>query len=116
VLDNSGSGYDLYRPQLFAMMLDHYLVIVGNDRRVPPRLRRAFFRQIVRHYRRYRPADGYPVPGGVPGLKHHLVRHGSYEAYALLRAFYRRVPRSRVEVKAAPPAGERQLVEPAPVG
>jgi CDP-glycerol glycerophosphotransferase len=81
--------YDRYRADLFALMVDHYLVIVGNERRVPARLRREFFRRIVRDYRRYRPPHGYPAPGGVPGLKHRLVAHGAYAAYAVLRAVYR---------------------------
>jgi CDP-glycerol glycerophosphotransferase len=89
VLDHNAPAYDLHRAQLFAVMVDHCLVIAGNEARVPPRLRRAFFRQLVRHYRRYRPAGGYPRPGGVPGLKHRLVHHGSYAAYAGLRAVYR---------------------------
>jgi CDP-glycerol glycerophosphotransferase len=95
MLDNTAPTHDLYRPQLFALMVEHYLVIIGNDLRVPPRLRRAFFRRIVQHYRRYRPTGGYPVPGGVPGLKHRLVHHGSYGAYAALRGLYRQMARSQ---------------------
>jgi CDP-glycerol glycerophosphotransferase len=78
-----------YRPVLFHVMIDHYLVIVGNDRRLPDALRKPFFRRMAQDYRRYRPAAGYPVPGGVAGLKHRLVRHDRYGAWAALRAVYR---------------------------
>jgi len=78
-----------FRPVLFRVMVDHYLVIVGNDRRLPDPLRKPFFRRMAQDYRRYRPATGYPVPGGVAGLKHRLVKHDLYGAWAALRAVYR---------------------------
>jgi CDP-glycerol glycerophosphotransferase len=78
-----------FRPVLFRVMIDHYLVVVGNDRRLPDALRKPFFRRMARDYRRWRPAGGYPVPGGVAGLKHRLVRHDLYGAWAALRAAYR---------------------------
>ncbi|HET9517440.1 MAG TPA: hypothetical protein VFO77_06940, partial [Actinoplanes sp.] len=64
-------------------------VILGNDRRLPPTLRRDFFRRTAADYRRWLPPGGYPVPAGVPGLKHRLVRHDAYGAYLALRAAYR---------------------------
>ncbi|MEV4637711.1 glycosyltransferase [Actinoplanes sp. NPDC049548] len=73
------------RHQLFTLMVNHLLVVAGNDGRLHPARRRAFFRRIVAHYRRYVPAD-YP---GHPGIKHRLVRLGSYPVYAGLRHAYR---------------------------
>lgn len=77
------------RPMLFSRMIDHYLVILGNDDRVPANLRRAFFRRMIEHYRRYLPEAGYPPPGGADGLKHRLVRTRAYPVYLGLRWAYR---------------------------
>ncbi|MFI5494491.1 glycosyltransferase family 2 protein [Actinoplanes sp. NPDC051859] len=71
--------------QLFTLMVNHLLVVAGNDGRLHPNRRRAFFKRMVTHYRRHLPA-GYP---GHPGLKHRLVRVGSYPLYAGLRQAYR---------------------------
>jgi glycosyltransferase involved in cell wall biosynthesis len=82
-------GYDRFRPELFRLMIDHYLVIVGNPYRVPPWMRRAFFRRMASDYRMRLPEQGYELPGGVAGLKHRLVRRNAYLAYAVLRAGHR---------------------------
>jgi hypothetical protein len=63
-------------------------VIAGNENRVHPSRRRAFFREIAALYRRHRPA-GYLPPAGTPGLKHRLVAANSYALYAALRTGYR---------------------------
>lgn len=73
---------EVYRLELFRIMIDHYLVIIGNRRRVPARMRRAFFRRMARDYWAYHPAPGYRVPAG---LRHRLVRRNAYPVYALLR-------------------------------
>ncbi len=77
------------RHRLFTLMIDHLLVVAGNDSRLPPRRRRAFFKRLAAHYRTYRPA-GYQ---GDPRLKHRLVRFGAYPLYAALRQAYRMLPR-----------------------
>jgi CDP-glycerol glycerophosphotransferase len=76
------------RAELFTLMINHLLVVVGNDGRVHPSRRRAFFRRIAAQHRRYRPA-GYLPPAGVPGLKHRLVALNAYPLYALLRIVYK---------------------------
>jgi hypothetical protein len=76
------------RAELFTLMINHLLVVVGNDGRVHPSRRRAFFHRIAAQHRRYRPA-GYAPPAGVRGLKHRLVALDAYPLYALLRAAYR---------------------------
>ncbi|WP_041831839.1 glycosyltransferase [Actinoplanes sp. N902-109] len=73
------------RHALFTLMVNHLLVVAGNDGRVHPNRRRAFFRRLVAHYRRHLPAD-YP---GHPGVKHRLVKAGSYPLYAAARQAYR---------------------------
>jgi glycosyltransferase involved in cell wall biosynthesis len=88
LVDGWGPEYRRFRPQLFAMMISHLLVIVGNGGRVAGKDRRAFFRRIAALYQRHLPAGGYPRPGGVRGLKHLLVRFDAYWLYALLRAGY----------------------------
>jgi glycosyltransferase involved in cell wall biosynthesis len=84
------------RHQLFTLMINHLLVVAGNDGRLPPRLRRAFFKRLAAHYRRYLPV-GYP---GEAGIKHRLVRLNSYPAYATLRHAYRLV---RSDPEPSPP-------------
>ncbi|MFI5935079.1 glycosyltransferase family 2 protein [Actinoplanes sp. NPDC051494] len=73
------------RHRLFTLMVNHLLVLLGNDGRVHPRRRRLFFQRLTAHYRRHVPAD-YP---GHPGIKHKLVRLRSYPLYAGLRQAYR---------------------------
>ena len=86
---DSTEAYERFRPDLFRLMIDHYLVIVGNPRRLPPGSRRAFFRRMAADYRRRLPLGGYPMPRGVGRLKHELVRRNAYLAYALLRQVWR---------------------------
>jgi glycosyltransferase involved in cell wall biosynthesis len=77
------------RGELFAAMVQHYLVIVGADGRVPPELRPAFFARMVDHYHRYLPPGGYPVPPGVNGVKHRFLQWHAYGVYAAVRNVYR---------------------------
>ena len=74
---------------MFRAMADHYLVIVGNDGRLPPSARRAFFSRASQQLAALRPASGYPTPRGVAGLKHRLLRHDRYALYAALRLAHR---------------------------
>ena len=62
--------------RVHAVMVRHYLTILGAPDRVPPSLRRVFFARMVGHERRFRPAAGPP-----PSLAALAVRSGSYEAY-----------------------------------
>jgi CDP-glycerol glycerophosphotransferase len=89
VVDRHAAAYDVFRPELFRLMVNHLLVIAGSERRLPPSLRRAFFRQAAQRYRRWLPSQGYDVPGGVAGLKHRLLGRDAYLAYAALRLAYR---------------------------
>jgi glycosyltransferase involved in cell wall biosynthesis len=83
-LESMGPRYERHREQLFRLMINHLLVIVGNDDRVPDRDRRAFFGRISELYRRHEPA-GFTPPGGVSGLKYRLARGDAYPLYAALR-------------------------------
>jgi glycosyltransferase involved in cell wall biosynthesis len=64
--------------RLHAVMVRHYLTILGAPDRVPPALRRAFFARTVLHERRYRPVSGPPASPGMLAL-----RLGSFRAYRL---------------------------------
>ena len=75
------------RAELFTLMINHLLVVAGNDGRVHPSRRRSFFRATAAQFRRHRPA-GYLPPAGVKGLKHRLVALNAYPLYALLRSAY----------------------------
>jgi hypothetical protein len=88
-LDRAAPAHDALRPELFRRVVDHLLVIAGNQRRLPARRRREFFGKLVEHYRCRLPAGGYEQPGGVAGLKHRLVRHNAYWSYAALRLGWR---------------------------
>ena len=76
------------RIRMFTLMISHLLVVAGNESRVHPSRRRAFFRQIAALYRRHRP-EGYLPPAGTPGIKHRLVAANSYLVYSALRTGYR---------------------------
>jgi len=100
-VDQAGGEYDQFRPELFRLMLNHLLVIVGNDRRLPSTLRREFFHRIALAYRRYLPPSGYRPPRGIGGLKHRLVRYNAYRAWAALRLAWRTArPRPRAHALA----------------
>ena len=77
------------RPALFRLMVDHLLIVAGNEQRLPPERRREFFGRMVEEYHRRLPEQGYRPAGGVTGLKHRLVRHHAYLAYAMLRLLRR---------------------------
>jgi CDP-glycerol glycerophosphotransferase len=89
VVDRAAGAYDAFRPELFRLMINHYLVIVGNTRRLPAAMRREFFRRVVADYRSRLPAEGYPPPEGIAWLKHQLVRRDAYPIYAVLRRVHR---------------------------
>lgn len=90
---------------LFGLMVSHLLVVVGNDHRMPAKLRRPFFREAATQYQRYRPAGGYPRPGGVRGLKHRLLAANSYLLYTALRTAHRLARRPPSKASTVPPTG-----------
>ncbi|GAB3844865.1 hypothetical protein GCM10029963_22300 [Micromonospora andamanensis] len=53
-----------WHAELFDLMVNHFLVVVGNDDRLHPHLRRDFFRRVAAHYRTYLPSGGYPGRAG----------------------------------------------------
>ncbi|MEH0936223.1 glycosyltransferase family 2 protein [Micromonospora psammae] len=108
------SSDDRLRADLFALMVGHLLVVVGNDHRMDPRLRRAFFHRVARHYRRYLPVGGYPRPAGAAGLKHRLVAGDAYLAYTLLRTAHRAAGRLR-GARPVEPAATATATPAAPV-
>ena len=92
--------------RLFSLMINHLLVVAGNDDRLHPGQRRAFFRRTAEMYRRHRPA------GLLPGLRQRLVATDNYVAYALLRAAYRLAKKTRSGRPA--PSGRSNLVNVKP--
>ncbi|GAA4596630.1 CDP-glycerol glycerophosphotransferase [Actinoplanes octamycinicus] len=102
------------RSRVFTLMINHLLVVAGNDSRMHPSCRRRFFRGIVGQYRRHRPA-GHRVPAGPAGLKHRLVAANSYPLYSALRAAYR-LAAARHRATERPPAVSPDLsATPRPV-
>jgi hypothetical protein len=88
-VERAAGGYDAFRPELCLLMINHYLVTVGNTRRLPAHARRAFFQRVVEQYRHRLPAGGYPIPAGIGRLKHRLIGLGAYRSYATLRCVHR---------------------------
>lgn len=97
-LEGLGAAGEPLRPYLFERMIWHYLIVLGNGRRVPAALRRAFFERIVADYRRRLPPGGYPVASRADQLKHRLVAAGQWHTFAALRVAGRAgrgLPRTR---------------------
>jgi CDP-glycerol glycerophosphotransferase len=94
-VERAGGELDAFRPELFRLMINHYLVIAGNQWRLPAHLRQSFFRRIADEYERRLPPDGYPIPPGMEGVKHRLVRRRAYAVYATLRFAYALISRVR---------------------
>jgi CDP-glycerol glycerophosphotransferase len=76
---------DPLRPVVFERMLWHCLTVLGNGERIPPELRAAFFHRITVEVARWRPEQGYPVPGGVEGLRQRLAAGGHWGTFTALR-------------------------------
>lgn len=87
--DESRPGAAGLRPLLFRRMISHFLVVRGNDGRMPNELRGRFFAEIAARYWRYLPPGGYPVPAGMEGVKHRLVRWNASRTFEALRLGYR---------------------------
>jgi glycosyltransferase involved in cell wall biosynthesis len=112
-IERASPRYDEFRPQLFRLMIDHYLVIVGNHHRLPRRSRRDFFRLMAVDYRARQPNGGYEVPPGAAGLKHRLVRWDAYWTYAMLRLIHRSFVRLGGGPDRRPRSGRRAVPAPA---
>ncbi|HEX6968116.1 MAG TPA: CDP-glycerol glycerophosphotransferase family protein [Micromonosporaceae bacterium] len=96
--DTGRPAAERLRPLLFRRMINHLLMVLGNDARMPRRLRGRFFAEMTAIYHRYLPPGGYPVPDGTAGVKHRLVATGRYRTYELLRLTQRarRIARKNV--------------------
>jgi CDP-glycerol glycerophosphotransferase len=107
--DDSIPGAAKLRALLFRRMIWHFLVVRGNDDRMPAHLRGRFFREMTAHYRRYLPPGGYPVPGGGEGLKHKLVARGADGTFRALRIGFRAAAVGKDAVRAVGGGGKRAL-------
>ena len=90
---------DGLRPLLFRRMIWHYLVVLGNPDRVRYRSRAAFFARVTEDYRRYLPTGGYPMPGGLEGVKHRLIARGRYRTFEAMRLAFGVVKRVRRKLR-----------------
>jgi CDP-glycerol glycerophosphotransferase len=87
--DDSRPGAAELRKLLFRRMIWHFLMVRGNDDRMPVELRGRFFAEMTAHYRRYLPPGGYPMPGGAEGFKHRLVAGGRHRTFQAMRLGFR---------------------------
>jgi CDP-glycerol glycerophosphotransferase len=71
------------RGVLFRRMIWHYLTVMRHDARVPSRSRRRFFHRMSSDYRRFKPAEGFPMPARFQGLRYRLIER---DAYVMLRS------------------------------
>jgi CDP-glycerol glycerophosphotransferase len=88
------------RPRLFQRMIWHFLMVLGNENRITPALRRRFFAQASEFYGRYKPA-GFQPPAGVEGVKFRAVERGSFRLFEGLRIGYRGLDRGKRLVRRA---------------
>ncbi|MEV0716280.1 CDP-glycerol glycerophosphotransferase family protein [Asanoa sp. NPDC050611] len=105
--DDGRPGAALLRKLLFRRMIWHFLVVRGNEDRLPDELRARFFAEMTVHYHRYLPHGGYPVPGGMEGVKHRLVAGGRHRTFQALRFGFRRARDARATGEVAVRAGRR---------
>ncbi|MFV2083507.1 bifunctional glycosyltransferase/CDP-glycerol:glycerophosphate glycerophosphotransferase [Micromonospora sp. LOL_021] len=84
-LDARGPQADPVRPELFGLMISHYLMVLGHGGRLPRELHREFFARAHADYQRRLPAGGYPQPDGVEGLKRRLLAANRWRTFAALR-------------------------------
>jgi CDP-glycerol glycerophosphotransferase len=109
LMDEWAPRVDDLRPMIFQRMICHYLTVLGNGDRIGSTLRPSFFAQIVADYRRWLPLGGYPVPGGVEGVKHRLVAKGKWRTFSALRTVHQVRGRLRDGARVA----QRAAVPPA---
>ena len=95
------------RPMMFQRMIWHYLGVLNHPARISRGHRRTFFRRIVADYRAYRPAGGYPVPGGVARVRFALVAANLFWVFEVLRAVYRSRSKVTAGVRAVGRAARR---------
>ena len=88
--DDTRPGAEQLRGLLFRRMLWHYLIVRGNDDRLPNELRARFFTEMTSHYHRYLPPGGYPAPAGLAGVKNRLVAGGRHRTFQALRIGFKR--------------------------
>jgi CDP-glycerol glycerophosphotransferase len=88
------------RPQLFQRMIWHFLMVLGNENRITPRLRRRFFAQASEFYRRYAP-PGFQPPEGVDGVKFRALQRGSYRLFEARRIALHGLERGKRLVRSA---------------
>ncbi|MET9804030.1 CDP-glycerol glycerophosphotransferase family protein [Streptomyces sp. NPDC006368] len=72
------------RSRLYDRMVGDYLATLARRDELPPDLVPDFFRRAARHAARFRP-DGHRLPGGLDGVRHHLLGRNAYLGYRLLR-------------------------------
>lgn len=72
------------RGLLFRRMIWHYLTVLRHDTRVPAGSRRRFFHRIAADYRRFRPAEGFPMPSRFEGLRYRLIERDAYGMFRSL--------------------------------
>ncbi|MCW6010693.1 bifunctional glycosyltransferase family 2 protein/CDP-glycerol:glycerophosphate glycerophosphotransferase [Micromonospora sp. CPCC 205371] len=110
-LDDSWPGAAELRPLLFRRMMWHFLMVRGNEERIPRHLRGKFFQEMYDHYHRYLPPGGYPVPEGMEGVKHRLVAKGRHRTFHSMRVAYRLYQKVRKNARTVAKAAKDLVYE-----
>jgi CDP-glycerol glycerophosphotransferase len=79
------------RGLLFRRMIWHYLTVLRHNARVPARSRRRFFHRMSADYRRFQPAEGFPMPARFEGLRYRLIERDAYGMFRSLELAKRTV-------------------------
>jgi CDP-glycerol glycerophosphotransferase len=88
-------------PVMFERMISHYLGVLNHPLRIHYGQRRDFFARVVRDYRTYRPAGGYPNGGTIARIRFALVALNTFWLFEVLRAVYRSRRAATATVRAA---------------
>jgi CDP-glycerol glycerophosphotransferase len=90
-------------PIMFERMISHYLGVLNHPLRIHYAQRRDFFARVVRDYRTYKPAGGFPNRGMLARIRFTLVALNTFWLFEVLRSVYR----SRRIITAAGREGRR---------
>ena len=84
LVDEYAERPEALRPALFKRMMWHYLTVLRNAERVKKASRKRFFDRATEHYHRFKPAQGYDVPGSAMGLRHKFVARGAFLPFRVM--------------------------------
>lgn len=107
LIEALGPRADEVRPLIFERMIWHCMTVVGNDHRLPRRLRRRCFLRIADMFHRYLPPGGYAEPPGKDGVRYRLVSRRAWAPYWVMRSVTRLGRRTAALARSVRAAGPK---------